>query len=59
MISLDLTAQKKFIELIKSLKGKMTIIMADQFKSFTGIVDEEIAVDRTTNVDSVQSPGDK
>ena len=59
LISLDIASQGKLIELIKSLKGEMTIIMVDQFNAFAGITDLEIKVDRKTNNDSVQSQGDK
>ncbi|MCK5818026.1 MAG: toxin ABC transporter [Psychromonas sp.] len=59
MISLDISAQGKLVEVIKSLKGKMTIIMVDQFKALDDLVDLEIPINRKSNLYSVESEGDK
>ena len=57
LISLDILAQRRFMNLIKGLKGERTIIMANQYEAYFNDADMKITLDRETNSCIVKSEG--
>ena len=57
IVSLDLDGQGRFIELLKSLKGEMTIVMQNQSSDLANIADNHIAIDQEMKSCVVKSVG--
>ncbi len=59
LISLDEAGQNQFLALIKSLKGKMTVVMVNQFEKMSELADLNVNLDRNTKRHSFKSKEDK